>query len=111
MNFKGKLIKYGSCRHEPGVGEFTTTATNFRNEDQNLHFLHSNSDKGRNCNLCHDVHGSMNEHLILTNAKFGNWDMPLKFSLLDNGGSCSTGCHSTKSYERLNLPDTLKTNE
>ncbi len=93
------------------IEEFTTTATNFRNEDQNLHFLHSNGDKGRNCNLCHDVHGSMNEHLIRTKAKFGNWDMPLIYTLAENGGSCATGCHSTKVYERQILPDTLNTKE
>jgi len=91
--------------------EFTTTATNFRNEDQNLHFLHSNSDKGRNCNLCHDVHGSMNEYLIRTKAQFGNWKMPLKYTLEENGGSCSSGCHSKKSYERLIIPDTLNNKE
>jgi len=97
--------------------EVTNTATNFRNGNQNLHYLHINGNKGRNCKVCHDMHGSQNEHLIASVIRFGNWEMPLNFSSLQNGGACLTGCHSEKKYNwnqfiannpttTLNLSDT-----
>ena len=66
--------------------EKTTMATNFRNGDKNLHFVHINEKKGRNCNLCHNSHGSANKHLIDEKVKFGNWKMPLNYAIEINGG-------------------------
>ncbi|MBN1252731.1 MAG: hypothetical protein JXA16_11385, partial [Bacteroidales bacterium] len=76
------------------------TATNFRDGDQNLHFLHTNGNRGRNCITCHDMHSSKNEHLIEDKANYGNWEMPIKFINQENGGSCFPGCHSEKKYDR-----------
>ena len=81
--------------------ETTDYATNFRNGTHNLHYLHINGEKGRNCNLCHDMHGSANAHLIADKVKFGNWDMPVGFTPNENGGSCLAGCHAEKKYSRL----------
>ncbi|MCF6183628.1 MAG: cytochrome c3 family protein [Bacteroidales bacterium] len=78
----------------------TTTGTNFRNGNENLHFLHINGDKGRNCNLCHDLHASQNEHLIREKANFGNWEMNLNYKPVKTGGSCFPGCHGKKEYIR-----------
>ncbi len=85
----------------------TITATNFRNGDQNLHFTHINGNKGRSCKICHNVHGSVNKHLINQEVPFGNWEMPINYTLLENGGSCSTGCHAEKKYEREILLDSI----
>lgn len=85
----------------------TKTATNFRNGEQNLHYAHINGNKGRNCNLCHNVHGSENKHLINTEVQFGNWEMPVNYTQLENGGTCLTGCHSEKKYVRDILSDTI----
>ena len=79
----------------------TTTATEFRNGDKNLHFVHVNSPKGRNCTICHNPHGSPNEHLINDKAQFGGWEMPLKYQTIENGGSCAPGCHAERKYERV----------
>lgn len=78
----------------------TTTATNFRNKEQNLHYFHIRGEKGRNCNLCHNVHGSQSEHLIADKVWFGDWEMPMIFQSDENGGSCLTGCHAEKIYRR-----------
>ncbi|MCK4919956.1 MAG: cytochrome c3 family protein [Bacteroidales bacterium] len=80
--------------------EFSEYTTNFRNGDQNMHYLHINGNKGRNCNLCHNVHGSAYEHLIADKVMFGKWEMPMEYKLLENGGSCKTGCHAEKKYIR-----------
>lgn len=77
-----------------------STATNFRNGDQNLHFLHIKGKRGRNCTTCHNVHASKNEFLIENNVLFGNWNMPIKFVKRENGGSCAPGCHSEETYDR-----------
>jgi predicted CXXCH cytochrome family protein len=80
--------------------ETTTTATQFRNGEQNLHYLHIHGEKGRNCNVCHNVHGSAFAHLINDKVKFGSWDMPIQYQHEENGGSCNTGCHAKKKYVR-----------
>jgi predicted CXXCH cytochrome family protein len=79
----------------------TQSATNFRNGNKNLHFLHIKGDKGRTCSFCHNVHGAPNERLIENTVQFGQWGMRLNFKITDNGGSCSTGCHGLKKYNRL----------
>jgi predicted CXXCH cytochrome family protein len=90
-----------SC-HDAGLFEekTTTSVSGFRDGDKNLHYLHVNGEKGRNCTFCHDVHGSENEHLIVNNISFGSWEMPMKYKGLENGGSCSPGCHAEKTYKR-----------
>jgi predicted CXXCH cytochrome family protein len=80
--------------------EFTTTATNFRNGDQNLHFKHIHGDKGRSCTNCHDAHGSDNLHLIADNVPFGKWKIPIIYKPSENGGLCNTGCHAERKYNR-----------
>lgn len=78
----------------------STTATGFRNGDKNLHFIHINGSKGRNCNVCHNVHASQNEHLINDYISFGKWEMPMGFKVAEGGGSCFPGCHGEKKYQR-----------
>ncbi|NPA68152.1 MAG: hypothetical protein GXO50_06045 [Chlorobi bacterium] len=80
----------------------TKTATSFRNGDNNLHYLHINGDKGRNCSVCHDIHASDDKFLIKQKTVFGEWLMPLNFTSSENGGSCRTGCHEKKEYNRIN---------
>lgn len=88
--------------HDTDLLEAKTTEnrTNFRNGKTNLHYVHVKSEKGRNCTMCHDVHGSVNERLIVDKLKFGNWEMKIKFVPAENGGSCLTACHSEKKYDR-----------
>jgi len=76
----------------------TTTSTNFRDGERNLHALHLKGDKGRSCIACHNVHASDNDRLIENTVRFGKWDMPINFKLTSTGGSCFPGCHGEKSY-------------
>jgi len=78
--------------------EKTTSATNFRDGDRNLHFVHMNGEKGRSCIMCHNVHAANNEHLIEDNVSFGEWELPVKYKPTDSGGSCFPGCHAEKTY-------------
>jgi predicted CXXCH cytochrome family protein len=81
----------------------TTTLTNFRNGDQNLHFTHVNKpEKGRTCRSCHETHGSNYPKHIRETVPFGSWDMPVEFQKTETGGSCTTGCHQEKKYDRAN---------
>lgn len=81
----------------------TSFATNFRDGEKNLHFVHvNNKQKGRNCRLCHNIHGSPNPKLIAESAPFGKWNMPLKYVKSETGGGCSPGCHKTLYYDRKN---------
>ncbi len=81
----------------------TSFATGFRDGDRNLHYLHVNrKEKGRSCVICHALHGGTLPKLINENAKFGNWNLPIKFEKTENGGGCSPGCHSPFGYDRKN---------
>ena len=100
---KGSEEIYEMCFgcHDPDLllAERTEYATEFRDGDKNLHFLHVNREKGRTCNNCHSLHGSSRKYLIPETVKYGKWDMPLVFKKFENGGSCK-GCHREKRYTR-----------
>ena len=72
------------------ANETDSVNTNFRNGSQNMHWLHINGKKGRSCTLCHDVHGTPNQHLIAKKVWFGSWEMPLEFEKTEAGGSCDS---------------------
>lgn len=83
--------------------EKTTTLTNFRNGDVNLHYIHVHRDtKGRTCKTCHAIHGSDLPNHMATAVPFedSNWAMPLKYKKFDTGGSCAPGCHEPYTYQR-----------
>ncbi|MBI5506157.1 MAG: cytochrome c3 family protein [Deltaproteobacteria bacterium] len=79
----------------------TSFATNFRDGEKNLHYIHvNNKQKGRSCRLCHSWHGSKKPKLIADTVEFGQWKMQMKFVKTDSGGGCSPGCHNPRYYDR-----------
>ncbi len=85
------------------VDSLTTTLTDFRDGDRNLHFTHVNkSPKGRSCKACHQVHASDQAKHVRESVPFGtmNWELPVTFTKLADGGSCVVGCHAPKEYHR-----------
>jgi predicted CXXCH cytochrome family protein len=79
----------------------TSFATNFRDGEKNLHYVHvHNEQKGRSCILCHSLHGSPNPELIADTVPFGKWNLPLRFVKTETGGGCSPGCHQPRYYDR-----------
>lgn len=89
--------------HDAGLAqeESTTIATEFREGDRNLHFVHVNrTSHGRTCRSCHKVHAGTTPALIAETVPFGNWKLPVKFERTDNGGSCAPGCHALQKYNR-----------
>jgi predicted CXXCH cytochrome family protein len=88
--------------HDTDLMEAAETgwATGFRNGDRNLHQLHIRGPKGRNCRLCHNLHGAVQPYLIEERVPFGSWEMEIRFIPEENGGSCQPGCHKTERYER-----------
>ncbi|MEJ2108603.1 MAG: cytochrome c3 family protein, partial [Acidobacteriota bacterium] len=82
--------------------EQADSLTEFRDGERNLHFLHVNkTSMGRTCRLCHDAHAGSEPQYIPESVTFGNWDLPIKFTKTENGGSCEPGCHAAQSYDRL----------
>lgn len=75
--------------------------TNFRNGDENLHFVHVNRERGRNCRSCHSTHASLNDLHVRDSVPYGKWTMPITFQKSADGGSCSPGCHKPYSYDRV----------
>lgn len=91
--------------HEESLVEarVTTTATEFRDGDQNLHAVHVDAgERGRTCRACHDVHGATEPHLLQESVPFGShgWRLPLNWRESEHGGSCAKTCHMVKSYDR-----------
>lgn len=82
------------------TAQATTSATGFRNGEKNLHFVHINGSKGRNCKFCHNLHASDNKFNINESVKFGNMTMKVNFKDNEKGGSCFPGCHGEKQYTR-----------
>ncbi len=88
--------------------KLTTEKTNFRNGNKNLHYVHV-VQKGRNCDLCHDIHSSNNELLVREFDMYPKDSLAKaninKFKLVvnSNGGTCEqNNCHAGHlSYSRL----------
>jgi len=96
----------------------TTTLTNFRDGNRNLHYLHVNRvGKGRTCRACHETHASNHFKHIRDAVPFGKikWQLQLKYqahysdkktgkpcdtpseTCVKTGGSC-VACHDRKIY-------------
>ncbi len=75
-------------------------ASNFRNDDVNLHYTHVHGDKGRSCMVCHSPHATVNLHLIREKVSFGKWEFDMNYKADENGGSCAPGCHKERKYTR-----------
>ena len=79
----------------------TSFSTDFRDGIRNLHYLHiTKGMRGRNCLVCHDIHGSNQPKLIANSVEFGNWTMRMGFIKTPSGGGCAPGCHRVKEYDR-----------
>jgi predicted CXXCH cytochrome family protein len=93
-----------SCHEENLVRERDVDKrTDFRNGRLNLHYLHLNKDNGgHTCRACHDGHAGSQPRLIRDKVPFGNWNIPIKFTKSNTGGSCLTGCHGEYTYDRVN---------
>lgn len=85
------------------LDRFTTTSTGFRNGEQNLHYLHTNREKGISCYACHEIHAGNQAKHIRREVPFGGggWMLQVNFSPNRNGGSCVVGCHKPKDYDRI----------
>lgn len=88
--------------HDPDLmnAQETDWATGFRNGTSNLHWLHINGNKGRNCRMCHNIHGSPQAFMVEEQLGFGQWEMQMNFTVEEQGGSCLPGCHGKLSYRR-----------
>jgi predicted CXXCH cytochrome family protein len=83
----------------------TTSLTDFRNGDVNMHYLHVNKKtKGRTCRACHETHASDKAKHIRDAVPFGSggWELPINFEKTETGGRCSPGCHRPYAYDRVN---------
>jgi predicted CXXCH cytochrome family protein len=80
----------------------TTSATRFRNGDQNLHFIHiaGQDESGRSCRLCHAPHSGPGHPRLVETVPYGDWKLPMDFKATENGGSCGAGCHRGRTYDR-----------
>ena len=81
----------------------TTTLTDFRDGNVNLHFLHVNRQKkGRTCKTCHAIHGSDLPKHMASEVPFegSQWSMPIRFVKSGDGGRCAPGCHKPLAYRR-----------
>ncbi len=87
-----------TCHSDEILLKDKAQSTGFRNGDMNLHFIHVNRDKSRNCMICHDVHGSDGAHLIKSSTRFAKWSLPINYSQIQDGGTCKSGCHDQLSY-------------
>ena len=79
----------------------TSYNTKFRDSTKNLHFTHVNRlSNGRSCKLCHIIHAGTIPKMMAGTVTFGNWQMPVNFTLTEKGGQCSPGCHTPRQYSR-----------
>ncbi len=82
----------------------TTTDTNYRIGDKNLHTVHVN-DYSIVCGTCHDFHAvSRPIPLLKDKTKFGGTKFDLRYIKTPDGGSCNPICHNKREYDRRFQP-------
>lgn len=99
----GKYALCFGCHSSAAFTErLTKKATNFRDGERNLHYLHVNRiAKGRTCRSCHEEHADAGQpRHVKESINFGGWKMPVQFIPGPTGGSCAPGCHGEKRYTR-----------
>jgi predicted CXXCH cytochrome family protein len=103
FNDDAYALCFGCHNRELVTQQPTSSATGFRNGDQNLHYLHvvAPGDSGRSCRSCHATHSAVNDRQLRESTPFGQWEIPIRFSKTDNGGSCAAGCHQARTYDRI----------
>lgn len=87
---------------ELATEEFTTTDTNFRDGNKNLHWAHVNlAKRGRTCRACHEVHASPQDFQIRDGVPYGSsgWMLKLHYKKAEYGGSCAKTCHVERGYD------------
>ncbi len=104
-----KLESYALCftchMKELVLEKEATTGTNFRDGTRNLHYVHvTEPEQGRGCVACHNNHAAVTKPLIVDSVPYGQWRIPLNFKQSEIGGSCASGCHTAKSYDRGGPP-------
>jgi len=100
INKESFLVCFNCHKSELLLKETTDDATGFRDGKKNLHFVHIQGSTSRSCASCHNVHGAKNRYLIAEKVPFGNWDMPIIYTIHDGGGTCTPGCHGERTYKR-----------
>ena len=93
------------CHDRMIVENESSEITDFRNGDQNLHYLHVNREKGRSCRACHHEHASNQPKHVRSSVPFGRWVMDVKYDRTETGGGCTTGCHLPYKYDRVSAVD------
>ena len=94
-------LKYQLCFQCHEREEVFGPDSGFRRGERNLHQVHVARAKGRTCRVCHEVHGSDQEHLLRTRLTFGPyWTFPLEVRETDQGKSCRPACHQEEAYGR-----------
>jgi len=88
---------------------FSKDITNFRNGDNNTHYLHVNQ-KRISCKSCHDYHASSLPHHLKDKTTYGVAKFKLRFEGTSTGGSCNPICHTRRYYDRVE-PVNVKTNK
>ncbi len=89
--------------HIKGMIDPEYLETGFRDGTQNLHASHVRREDGRNCRACHSVDpkGKILFPFLRTGVPFGeSWTLPRPENTAADGGSCQTGCHEPRSYDR-----------
>jgi predicted CXXCH cytochrome family protein len=78
----------------------TTTQTNFRIDEKNLHTIHV-KDRSIVCTTCHDVHGAKEPNPLIKNkTQFSGTEFKLRYIKTPDGGSCNPICHNKKEYSK-----------
>lgn len=103
--FKSESYVCFNCHDSEKITQkFTTTFTNFRNKNKNLHTIHVKN-SSIVCGTCHEFHAVKEDiPLLKQKTNFGRAKFNLKYIKLDDGGSCSPICHQKREYRRGPTP-------
>jgi predicted CXXCH cytochrome family protein len=73
----------------------------FVRNSENLHRVHVQRQRGHNCLVCHEPHGTDQPHLLRSWIRYGPlWAIPLRLQAQEKRKTCQPACHQAEEYGR-----------
>ncbi len=108
LSAEGSALCFQCHEQEIATHPETTRITRFRNGNMNLHFEHiEKSVMKRTCLSCHETHASSFPRPSGGTSHFGKRKLQVTYKQTETGGSCITGCHKEKSYNRIDKVENI----
>jgi len=94
-------LQYFLCFQCHPASDLFGPDSGFVRNSENLHRVHVQRQRGHNCLVCHEPHGTDQPHLLRSWIRYGPlWAIPLRLQAQEKRKTCQPACHQAEEYGR-----------